>query len=154
MLCHEDRRKPQPGPYEQRFLDELESLGIQTGPYNLPDWPKSVDGFHGMLENLFRHTPPTALLVDTTGLFAATHQFLAQSKLRAPQDVSILSGDPDPSFEWSKPEASHLRWDPDPVIRNVLRWVKSVSQGKCDLRQRVTPTEFFEGGTIGPVSRV
>ena len=103
-----------------------------------------------MLENLFRHTPPTALLVDTSGLFAATHQFLAQSKLRAPQDVSIISGDPDPAFEWSSPAISHIHWDPNPVIRNVLRWVGHLVQGKPDLKQRVTAAEFFEGGTIGP----
>ncbi len=37
MLAREDRRKPVPGQAEQAFLDELSSMGIATGSYNLPD---------------------------------------------------------------------------------------------------------------------
>lgn len=148
MLCHEDRRKPEPGHLERAFLDELESLGLQTGPYNLPDWPENVEGFHQMLHSLFTHTPPSALLIDTAGLFYATQQFLAQAGLRAPQDVSLICGDPDPSFEWSQPQVSHIAWDPDPVIRHVLRWARNLSLGKEDQRQRVVPVDFVEGGTI------
>lgn len=152
MLCHEDRRKPEPGAYEQTFLDELAALGLPTNRYNLPDWPETVDGFHQMLHSLFQHTPPTALLIDTAALFAATNQFLAQRQLRVPQDVSLISGDPDPSFEWCSPPVTHIRWDPDPVIRNALRWARNVSLGKPDIRQKVAPAEFVEGGTIGPAS--
>jgi len=149
MLCHEDRRKPEPGPYERHFLELLETLGIATGPYNLPDWPEEVEGFHRMLESIFMHTPPTALLTDTPSLFNAAHQFLARRKLRVPEDVSLLCGDPDPSFEWCSPRVTHIRWDPDPVIRNVIRWARNLGMGKADIRQRVTPVEFIEGGTIG-----
>jgi DNA-binding LacI/PurR family transcriptional regulator/DNA-binding transcriptional regulator YhcF (GntR family) len=152
MLCQEDRRKPQPGAHEQVFLDELESLGIETSAYNLPDWSASTESFHQMLHTLFLHTPPSALLIDTSSLFNAAHQFLAQKKLRVPQDVSMLSADPDPSFEWSSPEITHIHWDPDPVIRHILRWAQNISQKKKDIRQKITPAQFIEGGTIGPVS--
>jgi hypothetical protein len=58
------RRKPRPGSFEQAFLDELEALGIPTGDYNLPDWSESPEGFHQLLAALFRHTPPTALILQ------------------------------------------------------------------------------------------
>ena len=150
MLCHDDRRKPKPGAYERYFLNELETLGLKTGSYNLPDWPETIEGFHEMLNSLFPHTPPSALLIDTAPLFAATQQFLSQKKLRIPQDVSLLCGDPDPSFSWCSPEISHIRWDPKPVIRNILKWAHNLSLKKEDLRQKITAAEFIEGGTIGP----
>ena len=150
MLCHEDRRKPHPGAHEQVFLDELESLGIKTSTYNLPDFSSNSANFHQMLQTLFLHTPPTALLVDTSQLFNAAHQFLAQQKLRVPQDVSMLCADPDPSFEWSSPEITHIQWSPDPVIRHILRWAKNISQKKMDIRQKINPAKFIEAGTIGP----
>ncbi len=38
MLGREDRRKPTLGAVEQEYLTRLESHGIRTGAYNLPDW--------------------------------------------------------------------------------------------------------------------
>lgn len=32
------------------------------------------------------------------------------------------------------------------------RWARNVSLGKPDIRQKVAPAEFVEGGTIGPAS--
>lgn len=154
MLCHDDRRKPIPGAYERVFLKEIESLGLQSSSYNLPDWPENVAGFHQMLDSLFSHTPPTALLIDTAPLFAATQQFLSQRKLRVPQDISLLCADPDSSFDWCSPRISHIHWESEPVIRNILRWSHNISQNKEDLRQKITTADFIEAGTIGPSPKI
>ena len=46
---------------------------------------------------------------------------------------------------------SYMRWDPKPVIRRVLRWVKAVRKGKPDREIINFPAEFVPGGSIGPV---
>lgn len=94
-----------------------------------------------------------ALIIDEGPLFAAAQQFLAQRRLRVPQDVSLICTDNDPSFEWSKPAIPQIHWDSRPVVRRIVKWAENVSLGKRDLRQTRTPAEFIAGGTIGPAAR-
>jgi DNA-binding LacI/PurR family transcriptional regulator len=150
MLSHEERRKPGPGFAERSFLEELQSLGIPTGPYNLPDWKDDIDDFHRCLGSLFRHTPPTALLIDEMPLFVAAQQHLAQLGILAPRDVSLICLDPDPAFAWCQPSVAHIHWEPLPLVRRIVRWADNVARGKDDRRQSFTKAEFVKGGTIGP----
>lgn len=147
------RRLPQPGLPERAFLNELEQQGLPRGAYNLPNWKETPEGFHTRLDELFRITPPTALLLDESPLFAATQQFLAYRKLRVPQDVSLVCTDDSPDFGWCRPPVSHIRWDSRPLIRRIVKWAANISHGKEDLRQTDTPAQFVPGGTIGPVRR-
>jgi DNA-binding LacI/PurR family transcriptional regulator len=154
MLVREERRKPEPGLTERLFLQELEALGISTGPYNLPDWEGSVKGYHRGLESLFRITPPTALIVGEAPFVMATFQFCLAHGLRVPDNLSLLCGDPDPSFAWCQPSISHIHWDYLPIVRRIVRWVEAVSRGKPDRRKSWSRARFVDGGTIGPVSAV
>jgi DNA-binding LacI/PurR family transcriptional regulator/biotin operon repressor len=151
LLARGLRRLPKPGASEQAFLDALKAHGILPGPYHLPDWEESVNGFYAQLESLFRVTPPTALIVDEVLLFAAAQQFLAAKGLRVPGDISLVCTDYDSSFEWSRPPISHIRWETRPVVMRILQWANHVSHGRKDLRQVNTPVHFVTGGTIGPV---
>jgi DNA-binding LacI/PurR family transcriptional regulator len=153
MMVREDRRKPIPGGQEQAFLDRLEAHGIQTGPYNLPDWDDTTDDFHRCLDSLFARTPPTALIVDEASLFFAVLQFLAQRGLSAPRDISLICLDPNPCFTWSRPGIAHVRWQPRPLIARIVRWADNVARGKDDRRNTLIKAEFVEGGTIGPVPK-
>lgn len=151
LIARRMRRLPEPGTSERAFLNELAIHGIPYGPYHLPDWEESIDGFHAGLEALFRVTPPTALIVQEAAFFVATQQFLAGRGLRVPVDVSLICTDADPTFAWCKPSVAHIRWDSHPVVRRIVRWAANVSSGKEDKRQTLTPAEFVPGGTIGPV---
>lgn len=152
MLIREERRKPVPGFFERVFLEELESHGIRTGQYNLPDWKDDLNDFHRCLDALFRHTPPTAMFIDIMPLFIAAQQHLAQCGIIAPRDVSLVCLDPDPAFDWCQPSVAHIHWDPNPLVRRMTRWADNVARGKEDRRQSVSKTKFVEGGTIGPVN--
>jgi DNA-binding LacI/PurR family transcriptional regulator len=151
LLAREERRKPGPGFFERVFLEELERQGIVTGPYNLPDWEDNPEGLQRCLFSLFQKTPPTALIIQGSILFAATQQFLIHQGIRVPQEVSIVCTVPDPAFGWSRPTIAHINIDSRIWIQNILRWVNKVARGKEDRRQIATPAEFVEGGTIGPV---
>lgn len=148
------RRLPVPGPPEQAFLNELAKHGLPVSSYNLPEWQETPEGFQIRLEELFRITPPTALILDETPFYFAAQQFLARRRLRVPEDVSLICTDESPDFSWCSPPVAHIRWDSRPMIRRIVKWATNVSQGKEDLIQTDTPAEFVPGGTIGPASPV
>lgn len=150
MLVREERRKPQPAPYEQAFLDELGKHRIQTGRYNLPEWKDSREGFLRGLDSLFQHTPPTALIISESMLFAAAQQYLANRGIVAPKQISLICDDPDPSFGWCEPAISHFRWDPARLLRSIVHWANQAARGKRSIRKTFSVAKFIEGGTIGP----
>lgn len=152
FLTRRSLRIPQHAPILQIFLDELAAHGIPTGAYNLPDWEEDVDGYQRILNILFQHTPPTALIVDESTFIVATVLFLQSRRLQVPEDVSLICTDGDPHFTWCCPSVAHIQWDTAPVVRRALRWADNVAHGKKDTRQKVVKAEFFEGGTIGPVT--
>ncbi len=150
LLTRAQRRLPLPGAIEQAFLDELEAHGLTASAYNLPDWEETIEGFHARLEALFQVSPPTAMIVDEMQLFIAAQQFLSSKRLRVPEEVSLVCTDQDVAFDWCRPSVSHIRWDSNPLVRRIIRWVTNVSHGKQDFRQFFTIAEFLPGGTIGP----
>jgi DNA-binding LacI/PurR family transcriptional regulator len=152
LIARRMRRLPEPGSSERAFLNELAAHGIPRGPYHLPDWEESLEGFHAGLEALFQVTPPTALIIQEAVLFTAARQFLANRGLRVPEDVSVVCTDADPTFAWCRPSVAHIRWDSRPVVRRIVRWAANLSSGKPDVRQVLTAAEFVPGGTIGPVA--
>ncbi len=152
MLAREVRRKPEPGEFEQVFLDELAASGIQHGPYNLPEWRESAEGLQGLLGSLFQHTPPTALIIEEAHTFLAAQQYLTQHGIVVPRDVSLICDDPDPAFAWFRPMVAHIAWDASQWARRIVRWADKVASGKDDRTRSFTKAEFVEGGTIGPAT--
>jgi DNA-binding LacI/PurR family transcriptional regulator len=150
MLAREERRKPKPSLPEQAFLDELESAGIKTGDYNLPDWEESRDGLRHLVDELLRFSPPTAFIFQEAEIYIAVKSHLADKGFIAPRDISLVVADSDPSFAWCHPIPSHICWDYRPVVRLVVQWVKRLAQGKADQRKISVASRFVEGGTIGP----
>jgi DNA-binding transcriptional regulator YhcF (GntR family) len=149
-LVREDRRKPSPGYLEQLFLDELEKHGIKTGPYNLPDWQDTDQGLKDLLDKLFQHTPPTAILIDGAMLFSATRNHLARHGILAPEHVSLVCSDPDPIFAWDIPAVTHIAWDHYPLVSRVVKWANNIGRGKDDRRKNSIKAKLITGGTIGP----
>ena len=148
-----DRIHPVLGQMERSFLDDLKSLGIQTGPYNLPAWEEEPANFYQRLDSLFRHTPPTAMFLDAVSLFHAARDHLAKKGVVAPKDVSLVCDDPDAAFEWMQPSVAHIQWSFQPLARRVAQWLDHVAAGKDDRRQTLLKAKFIDGGTIGPLTR-
>lgn len=151
MLSREERRKPAPALFERAYLDELAALGVPTGPYNLPDWKETPDGLQACFETLFRHTPPTALILGETTFFMALQQYLSRRGILVPEHLSAICLDPDPAFAWCNPAIAHIDWDFRPLVQRVLRWADHVAQGREDREQTLLLADFVEGGTIMPV---
>ena len=150
LIVSEERRKPTPGVSERFCLEELVAHGVPTGDYNLPDWEETPKGFYRLLEALFRHTPPTALLIDQTPQLIAAVAFLARHGIRVPEHVSLISTDCDAILDWCHPPIARLHWDNSLIVRRVLRWVNSVRKGQPDRKVINFLAEFVPGGSIGP----
>ena len=150
LLTRAARRLPEPGQSERAQLEEMQAHGLPTGAYNIPDWEETPAGFHRLLDELFRVTPPTALIIDEPFLFHAAKDHLARHGILAPDQVSLICADPDPTSAWCQPSTAHLDRDYRPWVRYIVRWVDNVAKGKDDRRQRLTKIELVEGGTMGP----
>ena len=149
-IVREDRRKPTPSFLDRFFLGQLTKHGIPTGSYNLPDWEDTPEGLQRLLDSLFQRTPPTALLLDEPALFHAAKDHLARKGLLAPEDVSLVCCDPDPTFEWYRPTITHISFDANPLIKRVVKWTNNISRGKDDRRKSGIKAKLVSGGTIGP----
>jgi len=150
LMARPRRRLPEPGAPEKAFLATLAAHGLSVGEYHLPAWEETPKDFHRCLEELFRVTPPTAMIIDETSFFFATQQFLAKRGIRVPEDVSLVATDPDPAFHWCRPSIAHITWHSGPLVQRIARWAANVSRGNHDSRQTFTKAEFVAGGTIGP----
>ncbi len=154
MLTREDRRKPTLGTIELKYLACLEAHGIRTGPYNLPDWGNDPTALGQSLDSLFRHTPPTALIVGDTQIFPAVVQHLARMGLSAPQNVSLACTDSASYFEWHRPHVTHITWNRSAVVNRVVNWANQMSRGKNERRRTQIRATLVSGGTIGPVPQI
>ena len=153
LIVREERRKPNYGRAEHLFLDRLQSHGIQTGAYNIPDWEETPEGLAHCLDKLLEHTPPTALVICDPVLFHAVQIHLAHRGYKTPDDISLYCDDYAESFEWTQPSIAHLQWDHRPIIRRVLQWAKNLSLGREDLKQNFTKAKFIDGDSIGPIPK-
>ncbi|MEI6603786.1 MAG: substrate-binding domain-containing protein [Verrucomicrobiota bacterium] len=151
LIARHARRHPTPGSVERAFLAELGAHGITTGSYHLPDWEETPAGLASLLENLFHHSPPTALIIDETAYYVAAAEFLARRGIRVPLHVSLVSTDDDTSLAWCLPGIAHIKWDHAPIVRRVVRWIAAVRRGKQDHKTLNFPAVFVPGGSIGPV---
>lgn len=150
MLQPDHMRKPTLGLLLRETLDELEAHGIKTGRYNLPDWEQSPEGLRKCLDSLFAVSPPTAIVLDRSCEYIATQQHLALKGILVPRDVSLICTDDDVIFDWCEPSASCVRWESQPWVRRIVRWVDNIAAGKDDRRKSFTQAKFVERGSIGP----
>lgn len=150
LVVREPVRKPTPGLCARVFLEELSSQGIQTSGYNLPDWEETPRGFNRLLENLFKGTPPTALIIDETPRVFAALAFFARHGIKVPEHISLIYSDHDAVLDWCHPPIARMQWDRKPMARNVVHWVNAVRRGNPGCKINDATAEFLPGGSIGP----
>ncbi|MFU8848086.1 MAG: substrate-binding domain-containing protein, partial [Opitutales bacterium] len=152
LLAREERRKPGPGYPERCFLERLALHGLSVGAYNLPDWEDSPEGLKQLIEELCRYTPPTAMLIDGPHLFVAVREHLARLGIFAPEQISLVCKDASSILDWCVPSISRITWDPEPILRRVLRWTENVRRGQEDRGQNTYKARFEPVGTVGPAA--
>jgi DNA-binding LacI/PurR family transcriptional regulator len=148
FITPEPNRRPNPARVPRAFLNELTAHGIPTGEFNLPDWKETPEGFANLLQELFRSTPPTAMIIDEVPKVIAAMQFLLQRGIKVPEQVSLVSTDHD-RLGWCHPGIAHIKWDAAKISTHILRWIRAVEKGKDHRKTIYIPAEFIPGGSIG-----
>lgn len=135
------------------FLEEMAAHGIATSSYNLPEIGDNpdIEEIRACLLNLFRYTPPTALIVSTTQLYYITKSFVLETGRKIPKDVSLVVQQLAPEFQLDSPSPSHLTSDPFRMKDPLIQWAKNLAIGIHRWEQVLFPCDFVEGGSIGPV---
>ena len=138
---------------EKSFLGTLEKHGIPTSSYNLPEWENTREGYQDLLERLFSHTPPTAMIFEESIHYYAAEQFCARRGLFVPDEVSMVCADLTPTLFFSNPPITHHGDYIHKASRHVCRWADRVASGIHDRRMMKMEAVLIEGGTIGPVPK-
>lgn len=134
------------------FREGLEAAGIRVGAYHLPEWRETPEGLATLLDDLFRLTPPTAILCFEGNSPHGVLMWLARRGLNIPRDVSVVSCKPDPGTAWASPGTAlaHCSGEDEPGIRKVLRWVDDAIAGNIRRAAVEVTFRFFPGDSIGP----
>lgn len=146
-------RKPVPGPTVGKFMHRLEELGILASTYNLPDYEETAEGLEKLMDELFRITPPTALMFLYADECVAALLYLARRGLRVPQDVSILTIHSDPTFRHIRPRIARFEFPEKEHALRIQRWVQNLAKGRPDQRQVLFDAGFSPGSSIGPAKK-
>lgn len=146
-------RKPELGPTCVKFLTLLKDLGLPASTYNLPYYESTTDGIVKLMDDLFRFTPPTAMMFLDQGEFVAAFLYLTRMGLEIPRDVSLLCMTSDPILNLIRPRIARFDWPEKEHVRRIMRWVQSLVIGKSDLKQITFDTQLWVGDSIGPVKR-
>lgn len=133
-------------PTERLFFEELEKRNLSQSSYNLPQWEDTPDGLHRCLDELFKVTPPDAIIVCDWILTYAIQNFISRGQGLAFRQVECVSTDYHTSFKWCYPAVPHFYWDQSKTIRRIVQWVDHVAQGKEDRKVKLIVAKFIPGG--------
>jgi DNA-binding LacI/PurR family transcriptional regulator len=148
ILMRDEYRNSGRGEVQRVLTEELKKRNLPCGDYNFPRWENSPEGLRKCLRELFRVTPPDAILVDDWMLSLAVEKFLSRSSGPAYRRAVCISMDYHPSLKWCQPGSAYIYWDRKAVFRLVTKWVNKVANGKDDRSQKLIEAEFVEGGVL------
>ena len=131
MFCHPMLRAPVAGPTVQAFKDELEAAGVPfVNGFHVPDFESTPAGLESVLQELFKVTPPTAVIVTMHTYQLALMTFLQSRRLRVPEDVSVVAGYEDAKLDWMLPKMATFRVHQEKIVRRIIRWVDARARGR------------------------
>jgi LacI family transcriptional regulator len=131
------------------FANCLRAQGLSVTDYNLPYWDMTPEGLEQLLSSLFHTTPPTALLIQEPAWTVATLGWLLQRGLNVPEDVSLVSLQPDPALHFWRPAIAHFHWLTAPHIHHAMKWLRSLVEGSAHPGSRRVRVTFVAEGTVG-----
>ena len=114
----------------------------------------SVAGVTLAVRRLLKLRPvPTAVLVTHPYSYLAASSRLAESGVRIPRDLSMISRDDDPFLSFVVPVPARYVVSPHLLAKNLLRPVLDLLEGSA-VRQRagLIMPEFLKGESVGPPS--
>lgn len=95
--------------------------------------------------------PPTALLLSNGASYLTVTSVLAQRGLRVPQDVSVVSRDDEPFFEFLVPTPTRYATSHHAFAKKLLKPLLQLLSGEAIVPRatRILPA-YTKGGSLGP----
>ena len=141
--------------YERR-VQRMEQLSAPrkipfSRNYNLPIIPSTTaEAYHSVLDGLFRHTPPTCLILQDLSHDLAASSFLQRRRLRIPEDVSVIVLMQDPLLADVLPTIAHAELYPDHALAQVFDKLKEQMKGLRSHEQVELPIQWVAGDSLAP----
>jgi LacI family transcriptional regulator len=111
--------------------------------------PSSLSrAFQRLLDNPH---PPTALLVSNGASYLTVISVLAQHGLRVPQDISVVSRDGEPFFDFLVPLPAHYAASPKVFAKKLMKPLMQSAAGEAIVpRKTLIFPNYIKGGSLGP----
>lgn len=95
-------------------------------------------------------SPPTALLLSNGASYLTVTSVLAQRGLRVPRDVSVVSRDDEPFFEFLVPSPTRYTTNPHAFAKKLLKPLLQSLSGEAIMPRstRILPS-YTKGGSLG-----
>ncbi|WP_338288974.1 substrate-binding domain-containing protein [Luteolibacter sp. LG18] len=150
LLCERFvREAPTPGRMARAFTEELAAVSVTASPYNLPAWDETPEGLQTVLEELFRITPPTAIIVNNALALSGLLSFCNRRGLRIPEHLSVLVMESSAEIEWFRPKLGMLGgMSITDLVAGVMEWLDNPSRQDRAPGQKLLPSYFIEGESI------
>lgn len=153
LIAPKPWRHPEPSPVIVEFRRKLNEAGVTPGEYHTPDWEETPEGLEKLLGELFRVTPPTAILCWSEHTDYGVQAWMKGRGLRSPSDVSLVSLWNDVACDWCMPGVRIVRPSDsaDTIFyRRIRSWIHGVATGRPDNKQILPALCLDEGNSIGP----
>jgi DNA-binding LacI/PurR family transcriptional regulator len=144
-------RQPNGCTTGQAFLEELNMDDrAAASSYHLPEFSADPHGLENALKEMFRITPPTALIVGMHSYHLTVLSFLQQNHLRVPEDVSIIAAYMEAKLDWLVPRPARFHLQMDHIVRRIVKWIEDVMGGKRPAGVANYDAAYFSGPSVGP----
>jgi hypothetical protein len=111
-----------------------------------PRFPEHVpDAWAGYWKKAFMRVDPTAVIVfDDTALLSLYGHCSSQG-LRIPRDLTVVSMNYEPRFEWLMPRPAMMRYPLKPAVAHFQQWIKG---GLKPVGRKYFPLAIVEGESV------
>ena len=118
---------------ESHLHEHYKKLGILSSNYHIPKKVK-MDQLYETLEDIFRITPPTALIIEEIEYMPIVCSFFMKNKISFPEDVSLICLGQDESLAHYHPPITHTVKSPIAAGKRVIHTIRLLTNNYPDIR--------------------
>jgi len=120
----------------------------ETGTWEdyCPRFPEHVpDAWAGYWKKAFMRVDPTAVIVFDDTALLSLYGYCSVQGLRIPRDLTVVSMNYEPRFEWLVPQPAMLRYPAKPAVAHFQQWIKG---GLKPVGRKYFPLSIIEGESV------
>lgn len=123
----------------------------ETGTWedHCPRFPGNVpEAWDGYWKKTFARLRPTAVIVHEDAHLLSLYGYCFARGLKIPGDVSVVSMNYEPRFEWLQPKPVMMRFPANLALAHFQQWIEG---GLKPIGRKLFPLEMADGGTVAKI---